>query len=745
MNALRRLPVVLMLLGMAWAKNNPVPIINPPLVPMTVKPGSDAFVLTINGGPFAPDSVVTWNGSTRITSFLSPSQLQAEINAKDVATVGTAFINVVNPKPGGGTSNPVFFSVQIPAPSIFLAKTSSFSGSGINAVGDFNNDGIPDLAVGGQDNGGFFIDAYYGNGDGTFRAPILSHNVTPTASMIVGYFGTNGNVYLAVQDNLGNTSTFLDLSNGVFFPEQVFRTPIGQMIGGDFNGDGKLDLVVTGGVTKIFLGKGNGGFDAGNVINVIANGPPAVGDFNGDGKLDLAFPYYNAVSVLFGNGDGTFQSPVIYQVSYPGYAAIAADVNGDGKLDIVTSGLSVLLGKGDGTFTSAGGINLESQGGLAPFPGDFNGDGKLDVAVPTQGGVYLILGNGDGTFQNPAQTIVDAATQPVMADFNEDGKLDLAGMSLYLQVPLSLSPPALNFGGQNVGTKSKPQNATALNIGEPTLSIESIKINGSNPRDFTQKNNCGATLSLGANCQIAVVFQPRAGGQRSATLNVNYQGLGSPQTVSLSGVGAISTVTLKPPEMEFKAELVGTTSPAQTATLTNTGTVPVNISSVRTEGGAFTETNNCPASLPVGNACQIQVEFVPKGKGVESGALAVFDDAKSSPQSVKLSGIGTVVELSPLGINFGNQAVGTKSSPAPVLLTNTGKTPLAIHQIFFGGKDLGDFSQANDCGTSVPAGGHCTINVTFAPQTKGSRSASLEISDNGGASPQKVALSGKGT
>jgi hypothetical protein len=744
MNTLRRLPVVLLLLGVVWATTNPVPIINQPLVPMTVKPGSDAFVLTINGGPFAPDSVVSWNGSTRITSFLSPTQLQAEINAEDVATPGTAFINVVNPKPGGGTSNAVMFPVQIPAPSVALAQSSSFSGSGINAVGDFNSDGIPDLAVGGQNSGGFFIDTYYGKGNGTFSAPILTHNVTPASSMIIGYFGTDGNVYLAVQDNLGNTSTFLVLSNGVFFPQQVFRTPIGQMVSGDFNGDGKLDLVVAGAVIKIFLGKGNGAFDAGSVINVRATGLPAVGDFNGDGKLDLAFPFYSSVSVLLGNGDGTFQSPVVYQVSYSGNAAIAADVNGDGKLDIVTSGISVLLGNGDGTFTNAGGVNLSNGDGAPLYAGDFNGDGKLDVAVPAQGSVYLVLGNGDGTFQSPTQVIGDGVAQPVVADFNEDGKLDLAGMSLYLQVPLSLSPAALNFGRQNVGTKSKPQTATALNVSVPTLTIEGVTIGGTNPKDFSQTNNCGGTLSLGANCQIAVVFEPKVRGQRSASLKVNYQGLGNPQVVSLAGVGAISTVTLKPPAMKFKTELVGTTSPPQTATLTNTGTVPVKISSI-SSANPFAETNNCPSSLPVGAACQIQVKFAPTDKGASSGKLSVNDDAEGSPQNVKLAGTGTIVELSPLAINFGNQAVGTKSSPAPVQLTNVGKTSLAIHQIFFGGKDSGDFAQLNDCGTSVPPGGHCTIKVTFTPQSKGKRSASLQISDNGGGSPQKVALTGNGT
>jgi hypothetical protein len=331
-----------------------------------------------------------------------------------------------------------------------------------------------------------------------------------------------------------------------------------------------------------------------------------------------------------------------------------------------------------------------------------------------------------------------------MGDFNNDGKLDLVGQSLYLQIPINLSPASLNFGSQNVGTKSPPQNVTLLNDGASPLPITSINIGGTDPNDFTETNKCGATLPVGANCQIAVVFQPQAGGPRSATLNVTYQGLGSPQIVSLSGVGAVSTVTLTPPNLNFPIQLVGTASSARTATLTNTGTVPVNISNISTTG-PFKETNNCPSSLPIGKSCQIQVKFAPVQKGLATGKLSVTDDAEGSPQTVSLSGTGTVVKLSPLGINFGNQKVGTQSSPAPVQLMNVGTTSVKIHQIGFNGKDPGDFSQTNNCGNSVPAKGSCTIQITFAPRAKGKRSASLQVSDNGGGSPQKVVLSGTGT
>jgi hypothetical protein len=219
-----------------------------------------------------------------------------------------------------------------------------------------------------------------------------------------------------------------------------------------------------------------------------------------------------------------------------------------------------------------------------------------------------------------------------------------------------------------------------------------------------------------------------------------------PFSMPLSGIGTDQTftVTLTPSSLTFPLLLVGTASAPQPATLTNTGNQPVTISNISATA-PFSQTNNCPSSLPVSGNCQIQVVFTPTDKGTVNGTLSVTDDAVGSPQKVTLSGTGTAVVLSLTAINFGNQQVGTSSVPIPLTLSNLGTSSLSITQIAIKGADPNDFSQTNNCGTSVPPQSQCTITVTFTPTTKGARSANVSISDDDPTSPQTVPLSGRGT
>lgn len=110
-----------------------------------------------------------------------------------------------------------------------------------------------------------------------------------------------------------------------------------------------------------------------------------------------------------------------------------------------------------------------------------------------------------------------------------------------------------------------------------------------------------------------------------------------------------------------------------------------------------------------------------------------------------LTGVGTVITVSPTSINFGDQKVGTTNSAAPVTLTNVSSTAVAITAISIVGTNAGDFAETNNCGKTLAGNSSCTIKVTFTPTATGARSASLSITDNGGGSPQTFALAGTGT
>jgi len=749
---------VLLVAGSAFSQ---VPLVQS-MIPVSTAPGSKSFTLTVYGAGFKSTAVVNWNGSPRLTEVISSGEATATINAADVAVGTTGSITVTNSGTGGGTSNVMFFPVTVKQSSVgmwFDPEHITYSG-GSFVVGDFNGDGKLDLAWDEND----ILYASLGNGDGTFQTAVSSGlTFVPIAT---GDFNNDGKIDLVGVDGLDGASIMVALGNGDGTFTMKWSTTVYSSyrtaIAADFNQDGNLDLYIPGisingnGFT-VFLGNGDGTFTAGATAGLnIAFSSAVAGDFNGNGIIDLAAVGYTTIPEIYiymGNGDGTFQ--FLDSATYGGMSGLfAADMNNDGKLDLVTPELGVLLGNGDGTFTGAGG-DTWYDGYIAGI-GDLNGDGNLDV-LSSDGSIYLLPGEGNGQILPPF-VFDESGTGGTLGaagigDFNGDGHLDAVAGSdlnpgqLVLQIPVNLSPsPAsLWYGNQNVGTTSAAQVATLTNVGWSALKISKVNLTGANAGSFSESNTCGTRLVANAVCTISVSFTPKQSGNLSATVDLNYGGLGSPQTISLTGTGVTPpTATLTPSSLTYATQLVGTSSAEQTATLTNTGNQDVTVSSIAISG-PFTETNNCPSSIEVGGTCQIQAVFSPTARGTASGTLTVTDNTSTSPQTVSLSGTGTVMSLSPVSVNFGDQAVGTKSAAAPATLTNTGTTAVAITLITFTGANPGDFSQSNNCGKGLAPKASCTINVIFDPTATGAWSAALSVTDNGGGSPQTVALSGTGT
>ncbi len=314
------------------------------------------------------------------------------------------------------------------------------------AVGDFNGDGKSDLAVANAASNDVTI--LLGNGSGAF-APAAGSPVAAGSgpvSVAVGDFNGDGQPDLAVANPFLNTvSVLLNNGGGSFVPAAGSPFASGgieprSLAVADFNGDGIRDLAVANfgsNTVLVLLNDGSGGFGPAAPVGV-GSGPlsVAVGDFNGDSKRDLAVANFlvDTVTVLLGNGNGTFApaagSPFATGTN-PTSVAVG-DFNGNAKLDLAVTNqgsntVSVLLGNGNGTFNP----KTDFGTGSGPFSvavADFNGDGKPDLVTANQGGnVSVLLNNGSGGF-NPKADFV-AGTFPVsvaVGDFNGDGKPDLS-------------------------------------------------------------------------------------------------------------------------------------------------------------------------------------------------------------------------------------------------------------------------------------------------------------------------------
>ena len=310
---------------------------------------------------------------------------------------------------------------------------------------------------------------------------------------------------------------------------------------------------------------------------------------------------------------------------------------------------------------------------------------------------------------------------------------------------VSIAPSTLTFASQAVGTTSAPQLVTLTNGQSVTLNISNIGFTGTNSGDFSQTNTCGSSVLAGGNCTISVFFTPTASGARSATLNITDDAENSPQTVSLSGTGQ-APVTLSKTNISFGAVLVGSSATASPVTLTNNQSISLTNISISVTGAAFSQVNTCGTSIGPGAKCTITVTFAPKTTGAQTGSVNISDSASNSPQTISLTGSGQLpVTLTPATLAFGTQTVGTTSAPKTATVTNNQKITLNITSITITGINASDFSETGTtCGSTLSAGAKCTITVTFTPSAKGSRTASLKLTDSASNSPQTAKLTGSG-
>jgi large repetitive protein len=425
-------------------------------------------------------------------------------------------------------------------------------------------------------------------------------------------------------------------------------------------------------------------------------------DFNGDGKLDLAVANSgsNTVSILLGNGDGTFTTKSTPAAGSGSNWLVAGDFNEDGILDLAVANLnantvSILLGNGDGTFTLKSSPATGSHP-LAITVGDFNGDGHLDLAVSNSGAatVTVLLGDGTGLFTTSSTPTVGSDPQVIVAgDFNEDGILDLA-------VSNESSNTVSVLLGIGNGTF---QSQATISVGGSGLPIGLIAadLEGSHHLDLAALNAS----------DVAIL---RGNGLGSFTL------IGNPTTGTNDLIAAVAGDY----NGDGKLDLVVSDRTAGKAFL-----LPGN--------GNGTFGTKLTFTTAAGSFGVATADFNGDG-GLD---LAV---ANGNAANVSIFLQDLPVSLFPTSVAFGSQNLNTSSGPHIVTLKNSSGASLTIATVDITGADNASFSDTSTCGATLANGATCTASVTFTPTTSGALSATLTFTDTASNSPQTLALTGTG-
>lgn len=657
---------------------NAVPYITQPLYPTTIAAGSPAFTLIIRGVGFGPNAKVLWNGVAHKTTYDSTEEVTAVISAADVAIPGTILIQVQNDTPGGGISNAVSFPIGVSKTSLTGVNSTApaASGMGFSAVGDFNNDGILDVAAVNPSAG--TVSVFLGLGNATFASHVDYSVGTQPVYVATGDFNGDGNLDLVVA-NQGSNNVSVLLGNG----DGTFQAAINSLAGSgptavaaaDFNHDGKLDVVVpnpTSDTISVLLGNGDGSF--GTPIPTATGTYPvhvAVADFNGDDYMDVVVADSNcattpcgmgSISLLRGLNNGSFSGRHDFQADIGTSFVLAAGYDGNySATDVIAVNPSVSGGNGSisyfrntgaGTFASP----VETSTGAnstAAVAGDFNDDGKLDVAVLNSGGagLTLLFGNNNGTFGGNGITYSDFTftantTGLAVGDFNNDGQLDFVSSdsSGFLEIltqqqapaGASLSTTSLNFGVQPVEIVSPTKHVTLTNSGGAALNISSIV---TSPSQYIESTTCPSSLAGGVSCTINVAFDPTSETDFNGTVTITDNAANSPQTISLSGVGSFAEYSAS--SFNFGNVAVGATG-SLTMTMTNLSLNTMKITGVSIHGtGAhqFSQTNNCSGAIAGKSSCTFTVNFSPSFTGTRNATLTI--STSESPQAdFALTGTG---------------------------------------------------------------------------------------------------------
>ena len=475
---------------------------------------------------------------------------------------------------------------------------------------------------------------------------------------------------------------------------------------------------------------------------------------------------------------------------YSAISGIAVDTNGNAYAAGITNTYNF-------PTTPAAYLTTDStqQNAMVGFVSKFSGSGALDystyfyessgtvidaIAVDSSGSAYVTgAASSDGTFPITSTSICDPSVDGSGCGYAFVTKFDPAASTLLYSTFLGpnnyATPQAIALDANNdayVAAATSSNSFGIVNGIEPYPNGSDILLVEIDPLASTElfatylggsTDNSPAGIALDSNGNLYLAgstdstdfpvtqraFQTMLGGSTDPSpLRIGARPASSggvnPTNAFLLKIGSnpAPSVSLSPASLQYAVQAVGSTSPAQTVLLRNMGSSALAISSITTSGD-FAETDDCGSSVPASGNCTFSVTFTPAAPGSRSGSVAIQDDAAGSPHLINLTatGSGPLATLTPANLTFPSQQVGSSSAARTATLTNSGNAALSISSL----PVTGDYSQTNNCPTTLAPGSSCTFNITFTPIAAGARTGTLTIIDNAQGNRQTVNLTGSGS
>lgn len=659
------------------------------------------------------------------------------------------------------------------------AATPSFAAQQTFATGtypysvvaaDLNGDGKPDLVVANNDGSSTVSVLMNTTASGATSPSFAAQQTFPVGNLPIAVAAADvngdGKPDLIVANANGNNASVLvnttapGATSPSFAPQQTFATGNGpfSVLVADVNGDGKPDLVAANfrdNTVSVLLSTAAAptayapSFAAEQTFPIGAGAfGVATSDINGDGKPDVlvanAVDPNGTVSVFMNDssaGTLNFDGPQVFPVGVAPTDVAAADLNGDGKQDMIVSNngsdtISVFLSTtAPGALTATFAAQKTITVGTAPgaiTTADVNGDGKPDVMVADAGGVAVLLNTtGPGalspTFDAPATLTAGtnaAAFGVAAADMNGDGKPDIVAATGTGSISVYLNTTTPGAGAPSFAARQ------SFSVGSNPDSVAIADVNGDGKPDVIAanegSNNVSVLLNTTAPGAMTMSFAAQktfaVGSQPFSAFTADLNGDGRPDIIAVNNGGNSISVLL------------------------NTTPVGAAIPSYASQQ-SFTVGNQPPG----GAAADLNGDGLPDVIVADEGSLtisALLDNQYAvsvSPASVSgdIHYAFPQVSLSPSSLAFGNVVVGSNSTKTATF-TNSGGASLTIANIGFSGTNAARFAQSNNCPASLAVGASCAINVSYTPNAVATDNATLTISSNGPSSPDSVTLSGTG-